>query len=147
MDLLEIQGYSGQSVKILFEYLKGYNHLIEDCDGRFDDMVDMLLFCNSYDIKSPIAKINTEICKFVMEMDRILDTLETIEKFEHFEEYEEIYNDLFSKCVAVAKENLDSQQKMIEFLLDNQTQAGVILKLLEHLYDDSSETIRYQIFT
>ena len=47
VDLLDIQGYNGQSVKILFEYLKGYNLLIEE----FDKLVDMLLFCNSYDIQ------------------------------------------------------------------------------------------------
>ena len=78
-------------------------------------------------------------------MDEVLDTLETLEKFEHLEEYEEIYNDLFSKCVAVAKENLDSELKIIEFLLDNPTKAGSILKLLEDLYYDCSETIRYWI--
>ena len=144
VDLLDIQGYSGQSVKILFEYLKGYNLLIEDCE-EFDKLVDMLLFCNSYDIKRPVAKIKTQICKIDFEMDEVLDTLETLEKFEHLEEYEEIYNDLFSKCVAIAKENLVSQQKIIEFLLDNQTKAGSILQLLEDLYVDCSETIRYWI--
>lgn len=112
---------------------------LDDCN-EFQVLVDMMIFCNKYDIKSLTENIEEKLQEIGVNMENLLEILEMLELDTSGSCHHA--NNLYKKCVEVAKQNLDSPQKVVQFLLDNKSNSGRIIRLYEALSSDCWETIR-----
>lgn len=110
---------------------------LDDCN-EIQVLVDMMIFCNKYDITSLTDNIEDKIQEIGFNMENLLQILlmlDTSGSCHHA-------NKLYKKCVEVAKQNLDSQQKVVQCLLDNESNSERIIRLYEALSSDCWEMIR-----
>ena len=141
VDLIDIVGYKGCTVKILFEYLLGYKQLMEDC-ADFLIFADMLMLCKAYDIKSPITDINKEINSICLSMENLMSALEALEIIRPVDEYERIYCSLRASCVDFARRNFTSRKMLVDFVLENQDKSLIVCGLLHNIYWDNIVPLR-----
>ena len=143
VDLIDIEAYSGESVKILFEHLMGYSQLMKECTD-LKLFADMLMLCNFYDMKSPIEDISKEIRSIGIDMESLIHAMEALEMFKHIDEYKNITDELWSRCIDLARCNFGSRSIITNFILENVSDGEheLMIKLFEHLYYDSTTTVR-----
>ncbi len=141
VDLIDIEGYSGKAVKILIEYLLGFDYLL----NRLEDLkvfADMLMICCSYDFKTCIIKVEESLNGVPLSEDNLMDALNLLEVIQEVDDYQHIYDKLYSKCLEVGKKSFSSKQKLIDFVVKNKSQTDKIFNLLEDNYFYQRESIR-----
>ena len=118
VDLIDIEGYSGKAVKILIEYLLGYNYLLLTLKD-LKVFADMLKICCSYDLKTCIIKIEETLNGVPISEDNLMDALNLLEviqeldvEYEHT--YEKTYDELYAKCVIVGQKSFSSKNSILK---------------------------------
>ena len=146
VDLIDIEGYSGKAVKILIEYLLGYNYLLLTLKD-LKVFADMLKICCSYDFKTCIIKVEETLNGVPISEDNLMDALNLLELIQELDDeyqhtYEKTYDELYAKCLIVGQKSFSSKQKLIDFLVKNKSQTDKIFKLLSDNYFNQRESIR-----
>ena len=145
VDLIDIEGYSGKAVKILIEYLLGYNYLLLTLKD-LKVFADMLKICCSYDFKTCIIKVEETLNGVPISEDNLMDALNLLEVIQEIDEYqhtyEKTYDELYAKCLIVGQKSFSSKPKLIDFLVKNKSQTDKIFKLLSDNYFNQRESIR-----
>ena len=104
VDLIELNhDFCSESVKILFEYLKGYKYLLETC-SNLQHFAGILEICVEYEMSRPIPEITSKLeAVGLISMDNLVDAFEMADDLEEIEGQEQMADRIRERCILLAR--------------------------------------------
>jgi len=99
--VIKIKEYKGEAVKLVIEWIKGYEILLSTCKD-FTVLSEMLILVDFYDIPRPVSAIQNRIFALEVDKDNLIQAMAAVGSLEKLKLGQDIATTLETRCIKFA---------------------------------------------